>query len=192
VCDHRLLDRRARFLACQYPGRSWQNRLSRIADGKIDGERFASEGAPVSTPAFTRHDFHQLADIRLKEAKALLDLGMWDGAYYLAGYAIEVALKACIIKTVVATEASFLFQDKKYAEKCWTHDLEKLIELSEMKPALDIAINADSGLSDNWATAKDWKEDKRYHRITEKEAKDLYDAVSDASHGVLPWIKSQW
>ena len=27
--------------------------------------------------------------------------------------------------------------------------------------------------------------------FTEKEAKDLYDAVSDATHGVLPWIKTQ-
>jgi HEPN domain-containing protein len=70
-------------------------------------ERQGSRGSPVSTPAISRADFQQLADVRLKEAKALLDLGMWDGAYYLAGYAVEVALKACIIKIVMATSASF-------------------------------------------------------------------------------------
>ena len=36
-----------------------------------------------------RKDFQELSRIRLKEAKALLDLGLWDGAYYLAGYAVE-------------------------------------------------------------------------------------------------------
>jgi HEPN domain-containing protein len=46
----------------------------------------------------TRAEFQELAETRLKEAKALLDLGMWNGSYYLAGYAVEVVLKACIIK----------------------------------------------------------------------------------------------
>ena len=54
----------------------------------------------MSTPAVTRADFQQLADLRLKEAKALLDVGMWDGAYYLAGYAVEVALKARICRVL--------------------------------------------------------------------------------------------
>jgi hypothetical protein len=145
----------------------------------------------VSTPIIARADFQQLADVRLKEAKALLNLGMWDGAYYLAGYAVELALKACIIKTVVATNASFLFQDRKFAEKCWTHDFEKLLEPADLKAAWDAAVK-DPKLFDNWATTKDWKEDKRYHRITEKEAKDLYNAVSDPTHGVLSWLKTQW
>lgn len=146
----------------------------------------------VSTPAVTRADFQQLADFRLKEAKALLDLGMWDGSYYLTGYAVEVALKACIIKTVLATAAAILFQDKKFSEKCWTHDIEKLIELADLKPAWDIATAADPKLSGNWGLAKQWSEQKRYHRMTEIEAKGLYEAVSDANHGVLPWIKTQW
>ena len=45
-----------------------------------------------------------MADQRLVEAKALLDQGMWDGAYYLAGYAVELALKACIIKMLQGSE----------------------------------------------------------------------------------------
>jgi hypothetical protein len=86
----------------------------------------------------------------------------------------------------------FLFQDKKFAEKCWTHDFKTLIELAELKPVLDAATTANPSLWSNWAIAQLWKEDKRYHRITESEAKGLYDAVSDAVDGVLPWIKTQW
>jgi len=36
-----------------------------------------------------RKDLQDLALIRLKEAKALLDKGLYDGAYYLCGYAVE-------------------------------------------------------------------------------------------------------
>jgi HEPN domain-containing protein len=53
----------------------------------------------------TRAEFQQLAHARLEESKALPDLGRWDGAYYLAGYTVELALKACIIKTLMATDA---------------------------------------------------------------------------------------
>jgi hypothetical protein len=37
-----------------------------------------------------RADFQRLADIRIDEAAALLAQQKWDGAYYLAGYAVEM------------------------------------------------------------------------------------------------------
>lgn len=45
-----------------------------------------------------RQDLRELALLRLKEAQVLFANGCWSGAYYLAGYAIECALKACIAK----------------------------------------------------------------------------------------------
>jgi HEPN domain-containing protein len=56
-----------------------------------------------------RKDLQALSNVRLKEAKALLGAGLWDGAYYLAGYAVECALKACIAKQTQRYE----FPDKK-------------------------------------------------------------------------------
>lgn len=53
----------------------------------------------------TRVEFQRLAEARLVEAKALLDVGKWDGAYYLAGYAVELALKACIINVLMTTDS---------------------------------------------------------------------------------------
>ena len=59
----------------------------------------------------TRAEFQRLAEQRLVEAKVLLDEGHWDGAYYLAGYAVELALKACVIKMLLATDA---FPERKF------------------------------------------------------------------------------
>jgi HEPN domain-containing protein len=49
-----------------------------------------------------RADFHKLAEIRIKEARVLLDRKCYAGAYYLAGYAVECALKACIARKTQA------------------------------------------------------------------------------------------
>ncbi len=41
-----------------------------------------------------RKDLQDLSKVRLKEATALLKAGLFGGAYYLAGYAVECALKS--------------------------------------------------------------------------------------------------
>ena len=69
-----------------------------------------------------RGDFQKLAEMRLDDAKALLDQGKWAGAYYLAGYAVECALKACVAKLT----NQYDFPDKQLANKCYTHDLDEL------------------------------------------------------------------
>lgn len=51
-----------------------------------------------------RKHLHQLTKSRLKEAKLLLDNDYYSGAYYLAGYSIEFALKACISKKIRQSE----------------------------------------------------------------------------------------
>ena len=45
-----------------------------------------------------RSDFRILSETRLEEARLLLKGRRHLGAYYLAGYAVECALKACIAK----------------------------------------------------------------------------------------------
>ena len=137
----------------------------------------------------SRAEFQQLALDRLDEAKALLDLGKWDGAYYLAGYAVELALKACIIKTLMATDA---FPDKEFSKNCYTHSIEKLVALAKLDGERKAATDADPALQTNWGLALGWSEEKRYHRIDKSEAEALYSAVADSAHGVLPWIKTNW
>ncbi len=45
-------------------------------------------------------ELDNLAHARIDDAKALLAAGRYDGATYLCGYAIEVALKARICRTL--------------------------------------------------------------------------------------------
>jgi HEPN domain-containing protein len=45
-----------------------------------------------------RAEFQRLAETRIADARALFEAGRNDAAFYLAGYAVECALKACIAK----------------------------------------------------------------------------------------------
>jgi HEPN domain-containing protein len=73
-----------------------------------------------------RADFQQLAELRLREAQALLAAGLPDGAYYLAGYSVECALKACISKRTQLHD----FPDKKLVNDSHTHNLKELLRLA--------------------------------------------------------------
>src|SRR5437868_6200615 len=73
--------------------------------------------------AVNRAQLRQLAEDRILDAGCLLAGGRPAGAYYLAGYAVECGLKACILAHIEAAGA--IFQDRKFSEKCWTHDLEE-------------------------------------------------------------------
>jgi HEPN domain-containing protein len=135
-----------------------------------------------------RADFQKLANDRIADAKALLAAKRWAAAYYLAGYAVECALKACIAKLMKAEE----FPDKSFADKCWTHNLIQLLGLAGLKDDFDAAKQADPELSGNWVTVKDWDESSRYLRSLKREAEELVAAITDKTHGVLSWIKLRW
>jgi hypothetical protein len=56
---------------------------------------------------------------------------MNDGAYYLAGYSVECALKACIAKATQRHE----FPDKKKADLSYTHNLKGLLNVARLEKA---------------------------------------------------------
>jgi hypothetical protein len=80
----------------------------------------------ANIPIF-RKDFQNLARLRAADAKALLNARRPQGAYYLAGYTIECALKACIAKT--ARRYQFP-PDKSYVDKVYRHSLEELAKVA--------------------------------------------------------------
>lgn len=137
-----------------------------------------------------RAQLRQLAEDRILDASCLLVGSRWAGAYYLAGYAVECGLKACILAHVEAMGVIFL--DRKFSEKCWTHDLEDLVVLANLKPSLDADTASNVALARNWAIAKEWWETSRYEQKTEPEARALYDAIATHSDGVLQWIRIRW
>jgi len=136
-----------------------------------------------------RATFQRISEIRRKEALALLKEGHYPGSYYLVGYAVECALKACVAKQV----RRYDYPDRKLANEVFTHDLEKLMRLSGLAPELAKEMETNKPLELNWAVIKDWSESARYEiGITENQARDLYAACTTRGNGVLNWIRRRW
>lgn len=136
-----------------------------------------------------RTDLQKIAELRIQEAEILLQNNAYSGAYYLAGYAIECGMKACIAKQIRKHE----FPDRKFILDSYTHDLDKLLNVSGLKPTLNEATANNPDLDINWSIIKDWTVDARYdHTIGEKQANDLFEAIHDKTNGLLQWLKERW
>jgi HEPN domain-containing protein len=135
-----------------------------------------------------RKDLQELARLRLREARRLLEADCPDGAYYLAGYAAECAFKACIARR---TER-FEFPDKKRADESWIHNLTKLARAAGVLEGLLDAASRQSDLNENWEIVAKWTEESRYQRRSRLEAEDLLNALTDPKHGLLRWLKQHW
>jgi HEPN domain-containing protein len=139
-----------------------------------------------------RSDLQQLAEDRLLDAAALLAAGRWTGAYYLAGYAVECALKSCILFRVINTGVIFDEGQKKFSERCLSHDIEELVKLAGLEQARGLDVSANPARDIKWQVVKDWKVESRYAQTTQARARELYAAVADNANGVISWLRGRW
>ena len=139
----------------------------------------------------TRTEWQQLAESWLPAAKALLDARQWSAAYYLAGYAVECGLKACVLARVAATP-ELIFGDRKFSEKCFTHNVVELVKLADLEAARVAEATTNPAFGQNWYVVKDWNEQARYNTASHQKAKKLYNPITDKANGVMPWIKNRW
>ncbi|MGL4553189.1 MAG: hypothetical protein ACRC33_18650 [Gemmataceae bacterium] len=138
----------------------------------------------------TRKDWEALADDWSEDARVLLAAGRWGCAYYAAGYAVECALKVCVMARVAANPA-IVFDEKTVPAQLRTHKIEPLMVLAGMATgdAKNFVINgADAAHRSHWNAVRGWNESSRYERRAEAAARELVVAVN----GVLPWIKTHW
>ena len=135
-----------------------------------------------------RSDLKGLARARLRESKTLLESGEYSGAYYLAGYVVECALKACIAKQTLRHD----FPNKERANTSWSHSLIGLIQVAGLQTALDAERRADPQFDANWGVVKDWRTETRYSSKDQRQAEGLIRAISDKGHGVLRWLRRHW
>jgi len=134
-----------------------------------------------------RNDFQKISRLRVREAKALLDKRLFSGAYYLLGYAVECAFKACIARN---TDKYDFPPNPRQVNKIYTHDLEALLKASGLEHELENEMKKNPELERNWSTVKDWKEDSRYkYDIYKLTSRDFYSAVIARKNGVLTWLK---
>ncbi len=135
-----------------------------------------------------RSDLQSLSRTRLAEAKTLLDGGFPDGAYYLAGYAVEFALKACIAKRTHRHD----FPDKKNVDASYTHNLSHLVRVVNLEIARLAEANRNPAFRNNWDLVKQWAEQSRYRRNGTELAQALIGAIDNRRNGVIVWIKRYW
>lgn len=130
-----------------------------------------------------RVELQELAFRRL--AVDLSATGHFDSAYYLAGYAVQCGLKACIARKVREHD----FPDRTTVNDSYTHNLAKLLKTAELEKPL---LASPGAVVVNWTIVARWSEGSRYEQREQAEAEELISAITDPSEGVLQWIKQHW
>jgi HEPN domain-containing protein len=119
----------------------------------------------------TRQRLQSLARLRLREAEALYKAKLYDGCVYLAGYAIELALKARICTLLKLSEYP---ETGELGKACKLHKLDQLKVLAGLSQEIDSTRNP--GLFANWSVATKWNPEQRYEapgQYDKNKAKDI-------------------
>jgi HEPN domain-containing protein len=91
-----------------------------------------------------------IARARLRDAKVLLRARRFDGAFYLCGYSVELALKARICQTLKWPGFPEAANEFKALQSLKTHDLEILLRLSGVEARVKAKYLAE------WSVVLDW------------------------------------
>lgn len=133
-------------------------------------------------------DLKALTDMRLGDAQTLLAAERYSAAYYLAGYAVECALKAIIARSFREN----VIPDRGFVLKVYSHDLNALVALADLKPHLDQRSRDQDIFGAKWSFVSGWSETSRYEIVEPYRAHMMLSAVADEGDGVLPWLKNYW
>jgi hypothetical protein len=137
-----------------------------------------------------RVDLQRLAEAKYEDAVLLLRNRRSANAYYLAGYAVELGLKACISKLILQNT----LPEKGLIEKVYSqgHKLAVLVGLAGLTGELDLAKRQKTAFDANWSIVVEWEPDSRYRSTDIYSAQLLLDAIGNLESGVLQWIKMHW
>ena len=145
-------------------------------------------------------EIRKLAKQRLTEAEILYQNGQYDGAYYLAGYAVELSLKAKICERLGLPH---LFDETnstnnsikgmcEIRKTLKTHNLIVLLNLCGLKP------NFDEGKATNLQIAilnslliNSWDENARYKPCGHVQLQDIHKIIQllTVEKNFLTWIE---
>jgi HEPN domain-containing protein len=139
-------------------------------------------------PGLNRRDLQIRAQAKIDDAGFLLANGRYGNAYYLAGYAVELGLKACIAAQI---EAETL-PEKKFVRGILSHDFKALVALADLTADLTDEQDRDPKFDACWNQALQWTPDARYGEADAVSAQVLVQAIADPNSGVLRWIQAYW
>jgi len=114
---------------------------------------------------------------RIKDAEALFTLQRYEGAMYICGYAVEIALKARICKTLrwagFPSETKEFNQNPKY-QFLKVHALGLLLSYSGQEERVKTRLSAE------WSAVAAWSPESRYTpatKITRKSPRRVVDRL---------------
>ncbi len=122
------------------------------------------------TVLMERKELKKIARARLKDAEALFNARRYDGAVYLCGYAVELALKNRICRALNWEK----YPVSKKLNNFKTHDLVLLLQLSGIEKKINTTLLAE------WSIVSEWNPELRYQEIgsvTKDEARLMIDST---------------
>jgi hypothetical protein len=131
---------------------------------------------------------HLLEEARLKlvSSQRLFEASCHGDAYYLGGYAIELALKAGI----AIRHYGGWWPEREQARRHYSHDLGFLVREAGLHQALTARIRHDAVFEGKWKTITEWRESSRYFArlVSREQAGQLIYAIGHHDTGVLQWV----
>ncbi len=139
-------------------------------------------------------DILALANEKILDAECLLAAGRFDGAYYIAGYNVELLLKAKVCKTLgidnffdFGNRAKLIKNESDLSRTYKVHDLEQLMILSGIFTPFEAEIISNTDFRAAWSIIKDWNEGHRY--LTGKTQRDAQDLLTSINKFQI-WIQN--
>lgn len=121
-----------------------------------------------------RVELESIAEARVQDAEALYEAGRYDGAIYLCGYGIEVALKARICRTLGWSGYPSTKSEFQNYQSFRTHDLDVLLRLSGLEVKVKTRFLAD------WSIVAAWDPEIRYKPIGTAKKKDAESMIGSS------------
>ncbi len=135
-----------------------------------------------------------MAKDRLAEAELLCANDFLQGAYYLAGYAVEFSLKSLICKRLGVE----VFYQPKGTLNPWSstvakalqiHELPALLVFAGIHPNLKTALLKKSFFTD-WSKVSEWDEQRRYQPIGSN--KQIVIEFIKSAKRIMEWVETHY
>lgn len=137
------------------------------------------------------NDIRFIADSRIEEATLLSENGFYDSAFYIAGYALELQLKAKICEHFDLPDFYSQYVPKTDLSKTFLiHNLERLFLLSGLHAKFMAERIANTDFDNHWGNVKEWTEKSRYNLIGTQSLAET-NIFLESIKIIIQWIKAQ-
>ena len=124
----------------------------------------------------TRAELRRIARARVNDAKVLLTGNRYDGAVYVCGYAVEIALKARIVAIMNLAGFPETIAEFRSYKTLKTHKLDDLLKLSGRERRIKNKHLAE------WSGVAQWEPEARYRRVGSANRADALAMIRSTDH----------